>query len=58
MKAQDPNISIEVISSFMEYFSPKQLEKVSEYAAKLYKDKRYKIKTDVRNFNNPRQKQD
>lgn len=57
MKAQDPNISIEVISSFMEYFSPKQLEKLSEYAAKLYKDKRYKIKTDVRNTNLPRQKQ-
>lgn len=29
----------------MEYFSPKQLEKLSEYAAKLYKDKRYKIKS-------------
>jgi hypothetical protein len=42
MKPDDPNISIEMISSFMEDMTPKQLEKLCDYAAKLYSDKRYK----------------
>lgn len=43
-KILDPNISIEMIYSFMEDFTPRQLEKLSEYASKLYGDKRYKNK--------------
>jgi hypothetical protein len=42
MKTQDENISREMLSSFMEDFTPKQLEKLAHYACKIYSDKRYK----------------
>jgi len=42
MKASDANLSIEMISSFMEDMTPKQLEKLCDYASKLISDKRYK----------------
>jgi hypothetical protein len=60
MKPLEPNISIEMISSFMEDMTPAQLEKLCNYAAKLFKDKRHKnIKqgTNVRNNNNSRPEQ-
>jgi hypothetical protein len=57
MKPQNDDISREMISSFMEYMTPKQLEKLCDYAAKIYSDKRYKKAKDVRNNNNPRQNQ-
>lgn len=44
MKPQNDDISREMISSFMEYMTPKQLEKLCDYAAKIYSDKRYKTK--------------
>jgi hypothetical protein len=42
MKPQSSDISIEMISSFMEDMTPAQLDKLCSYAAKLISDKRYK----------------
>ena len=38
------NAEIEMICAFMYEMNLTQLEKLSSYAAKLYSDKRYKIK--------------
>ena len=44
MKPQERNISTEMIQSFMEDLTPKQLEKLANAACKIYSDKRYKKK--------------
>ena len=43
MKTQKENISREMIYSFMEDLTPKQLEKLANYACKIYSNKQYKI---------------
>ena len=57
VKPLESNISIEMISSFVEDMTPAQLEKLCHYAAKIFKDKRHKKVKNVRDRDYSRQEQ-
>lgn len=41
MGVQDRDVSLEMIHSFIETMNDKQLERLCDYAAKIFGDKRY-----------------